>query len=297
MKRPRSGFTLIELFVVMAAIAILIALLMPAVQGVREAARRTQCINNLRQIGFGFKQHRDKGDNFQGRGAWVKDLLPFVEKNRQVFLCPNDPNPATGKIVPNGFIRVLNRTYDEYDGTHDIALATDGTRCRTSTQVKLTTPDSFALEIEDATDWDFNDLRMLFEPLPNMDIKVTASSKSAGYSFELLDGDRKVVAANFQPPSTGILPGGAARTSYAINGLAHRFDRSAGANKILAVEYKQTVANVVGPNAPDFWPSMVAARHKFRLNVLYCDGHVTTVTPTDIDPRVKTIHDESWFPR
>jgi len=56
------------------------------------------------------------------------------------------------------------------------------------------------------------------------------------------------------------------------------------------------VANVVGADAPDFWPTMAAPRHRFRLNVLFCDGHVTTVTPTDIDLRVITIHDQNWLP-
>jgi len=108
----RSAFTLIELLVVIAIIAILIALLLPAVQQAREAARRTQCKNNLKQLGLAMHNYHDVYNTFPhnqnrwGGGpigadqipqwSWLVGILPYIDQAPLYNAFSYDVNVADG---------------------------------------------------------------------------------------------------------------------------------------------------------------------------------------------------------
>lgn len=85
-QRKQTGFTLVELLVVIAIIGILVALLLPAIQAAREAARRSQCSNNLKQLGLAMLNFHDTKKKFPisrqrcHHGTWVTQLWPFMEE-------------------------------------------------------------------------------------------------------------------------------------------------------------------------------------------------------------------------
>jgi prepilin-type N-terminal cleavage/methylation domain-containing protein/prepilin-type processing-associated H-X9-DG protein len=119
------GFTLVELLVVIAIIGILVALLLPAIQAAREAARRSQCTNQLRQLAISFHNHHDVQKHMPTGGWWVTFL--------------GYPEYGFGKEQPGGWMYNI-LPFMEENALHDLGKGATGAARRQATKERIERP-------------------------------------------------------------------------------------------------------------------------------------------------------------
>ena len=287
-RNRRFGFTLIELLVVIAIIAILVALLLPAVQQAREAARRSQCKNNLKQIALAMHNFHDvynklPGAARDGAGAsfaccnateiegwsWWYQILPYMEQNA-VFDLGDKTNPSGSLAVvarvgiPAYYCPTRRKVTSYGSGYHrsDYAgnagerglagLGGDGTRGEKGSMIQTTFGE---VKLEDIKDGTSN--------------TILVAEKALHPDRHGSDGGDNEPWNNAGWDECVVRFGAAVNSAGMTYGLVPRPDNSA---------WNGTNITDIGGRAWGQWHPFFGSAHSGGTNVALCDGSVTMIS-------------------
>jgi prepilin-type N-terminal cleavage/methylation domain-containing protein/prepilin-type processing-associated H-X9-DG protein len=302
MRTTRRAFTLIELLVVIAIIATLIGLLLPAVQKVREAAARTQCLNNLKQMGLaahgfhdvnqrlphiagGTKGHRHiassayTGSTYIHRTPYL-DILPYVEQDNinrkyQHALPPTDTTDPDGDGITNATLTSAPLKLFTCPSMPAPALPP-----RAAWASYAFSRGNFAYVGPTTLDWTADDGAVISALFGN----VTMTGITDGTSNTLLAGDMHYTVTGWFYSATSTTPPGSAgqpRTGSTNWVFGHPGQGNAEATTTVPMN---TRAYVAPASDPDYWKKsgLYAFRsvHTGGVNFLLCDGSVRFIRDT-----------------
>lgn len=278
--RNRFGLTVMELLVTMSLIVLLLALLVPAVQALRETSRRTQCQNNLRQIGVAIHLHHDTQlcippgwreiSGTSMASGWIPELLPYLEqpalqdKVRQIWL-----QPGTLQSAGMAFGRSETNAVSLAD------LATPAVLACPSDSAE----DSFRLfsEVEHPSERDHDDLSdVVLMELPHSNYVGVAGVKDPDEPGQY-DGGGSLIAGRkigFRDLTNGL-----SQVALVSERTARRLPSTWAGFHMAGEDAAGRVLGFAfyGPNVPTADECEFDSRHSGGIQMLFADGHVRMV--------------------